>query len=256
MNRVVLVTGAARNTGLAIIRRFAREGYDAVITSRSADEAREAALQVGREYPAVRVMGLGMDPASVESIRAAFSVVKQEFGHLNAYISNAAHLGVDLSIFNATQADWDAVMNANARGSFFGCQEAVKLMPPGSAICLIGSVHANATLPGRVLYAASKGAIAAMNHALALEVGHLGIRINNLVAGAIHTDRWDHQDEATTKKRRAQYPAGRESFGEEIAAGVYYLCSDEAKTVTGAELTIDSGISCCILPYNKEWNQK
>lgn len=256
MNRVVLVTGAAKNTGLAIIERFAKEGYDAVITSRSLAEAQEAAAQVNAKYPDVRIIGVQMDPGSVESIRAGFAVVKQEFGHLNAYISNAAHLGVDLTLFNSTEEDWDAVMNANAKGSFFGCQEAVKLMAPGSAICLIGSVHANATIPGRVLYAASKGAIAAMNHAMAIELGHLGIRINNLVAGAIHTNRWDGQDEATTAKRRAQYPAGRESFGEEIAAGVYYLCSDEAKTVTGAELTIDSGISCCILPYNKEWNKK
>lgn len=256
MNRVALVTGAAKNTGLAIIRRFAKEGYDAVITSRSLEEAQEAALQVSRDYPDVRILGVEMNPASVESIRKAFAVVKQEFGHLNAYISNAAHLGVDLNLFNSTEDDWDAVMNANAKGSFFGCQEAVKLMPPGSAICLIGSVHAEATIPGRVLYAASKGAIASMNHALAIELGHLGIRINNLVAGAIHTNRWDGQDEATTAKRRANYPAGRESFGDEIAAGVYYLCSDEAQTVTGSELRIDSGVSCCILPYNKEWNKK
>lgn len=256
MNRVVLVTGAAKNTGLAIVQRFAKEGYDAVITSRRLEEAQEAAAKVNQEYPNVRVIGVQMDPASVESIRAAFAVVKQEFGHLNAYVSNAAHLGVDLSLFNSTEEDWDAVMNANAKGSFFGCQEAVKLMSPGSAICLIGSVHADATIPGRVLYCASKGAIASMNHALAIELGHLGIRINNLVAGAIHTNRWDGQDEATTAKRRANYPAGRESFGEEIASGVYFLCSEEQKTLTGSELRIDSGVSCCILPYNKEWNKK
>ena len=256
MNRVMMVTGGVRNTGLAIARRFAREGYDVILTSRKAEDARRTAAELGAEFPGVRFLGLGMDPQHVESIRSAFAEVKKEFGRLDAFVSNAAHLGVGYSVFNSTQEDWDAVMNANARGGFFGSQEAVKLMDRGGAVCLISSVHAYATIPERVLYCASKGAICAMSHALAVELGHLNIRVNTVIAGAIHTDRWDGQDDALTEKRRANYPAGREATGDEIAAGVYYLCSDDAKTVTGSELTIDSGVSSCILQYNKNWRQK
>ncbi len=256
MNRVMMVTGGVRNTGLAIARRFAREGYDVILTSRKAEDAQRTAAALGNEFPGVRFLGLGMDPQHVDSIRSAFAAAKKEFGRLDAFVSNAAHLGVGYSIFNSTPEDWDAVMNANARGGFFGTQEAVKLMDRGGAICLIGSVHAAQTIPARVLYAASKGAISAMTHALAIELGHLNIRVNALIAGAIHTDRWDAQDEALTEQRRSNYPAGRESTGDEIAAGVYYLCSDDAKTVTGSELTIDSGITSCILKYDKNWRQK
>ena len=256
MNRVAMITGAAKNTGLAIARRFAREGYDVVITSRSLTEAQTAAAAINADYPAVRVLPVEMNPQYVESIRAAFAQVKKEFDRLDAFVSNAAHLGVGFSVFNSTPEDWDAVMNVNARGSFFGCQEAIKLMRDGGAICMISSVHAKACMPERVLYTASKGAICSMTHALAVEVGHLGIRVNCIIAGAIHTERWDGQSDEVTEARRSKYPAGRESMGDEIASGVYYLCSDEAKTVTGSELTIDSGILSCVLPYQKGWWKK
>lgn len=256
MNRIAMITGATKNTGLAIARRFAREGYDVVITSRSGQEAEKAAAALKAEYPQIDTLGVEMDPQYVKSIRAAFQVVKERFGRLDAFVSNAAHLGVGYSIFNSTEEDWDAVMNANARGSFFGCQEAVKLMDQGGAICLISSVHAKSCITERVLYTASKGAICSMCHALAVELGHLGIRVNAILAGAIHTQRWDEQGQELTEKRRENYPIGRESTGDEIAAGVYYLCSDDAKTVTGTELTIDSGISSCLLKYDKGWYKK
>lgn len=255
MNRVAMITGAAKNTGLAIARYFAGKGYDVVITSRCPEEAEQAAAALGRETPAVRVLGLGLDQGRLDSIRACFSQVKEKMGVLHAFVANAAHLGVGFSIFNTRESDWDAVLNANAKGTFFCCQEAIQLMAEGSAICLISSVHAKCCIPERILYTTSKGAINAMMRALAIELAHLGIRANAVIAGAIHTDRWDAQTPAETAHRRLKYPSGREAMPEEIAAGVYYLCSEEAATVTGTELTIDSGILDCLLPYEREWRQ-
>ena len=254
--KYVFITGATRNTGWAIAQRFAREGYGVAVTSRHQQDALDAAVRLRQEFPAVQTLGLGMHTDSVSSIRAAFAQVKAAWGRLDVFVSNAAHLAVDMSIFNSSEEDWDAVINANAKGAFFGCQEAVKLMDRGGAICMISSVHAHACIPGRVLYTTSKGAINAMARSLAIELGHLNIRVNTLTAGAIHSERWDNQPPEVTVARRAQYPAGRESFPEEIANGVYYLCSDQAPTVTGTELTIDSGILDCLLPYKKGWNQK
>lgn len=255
MNKAVFVTGGVRNTGLSIVRRFAAEGYDVALSSRKGEDAEQTARALREEFPASRFLGLAMDPARVEDIRAAFLKIDAAFHRLDAFVSNAAHLGVDYNTFNMTEDMWDAVMDANAKGTFFCCQAAVPLMQKagGGSIVAISSVHSKQSITGRVAYSASKAAINAMIRCMAVELGPLDIRANAVLAGAIWTERWAGQTEEETARRRKKYPAGRESKPDEIASAVYFLCSDQARTITGTELTVDSGISVCLLPYNKEW---
>ena len=247
-DKTILITGATKNTGLAIARRFASDGWNVAITSRDAVSAEAAAKGIDGE-----IIGLGMDPANVADIRAAFAAVKERFGRLDAFVNNAAHLGVGLSILNSTEADWDAVMNANARAAFFCAQEAVKLMKDGGSIVFISSCHALKSVPGRILYTTSKAALGGIVRSLAVELGPLGIRANAILAGAIRTDRWDGLTEDEVAARRARWPAGKESTPDDIAAAVAFLCSDAAATITGAEIPVDSGIGVCLLQYNKDW---
>ena len=253
MKKTMLVTGATKNTGWAIARRFAADGWNVALTSRDAASAETAAAKLKAEFPAVEALGVAMDPAEVGDIRAAFASVAGRFGRLDAFVNNAAHLGVGLSVLNSTESDWDAVMNANARAAFFCSQEAVKLMKDGGSIVFISSCHAKKSVPGRALYTASKAALGGIVRSLALELGPLGIRANAILAGAIRTDRWDGLSEEDVEKRRARWPAGRESTPENIAAAVAFLCSDAACTITGAEIPVDSGIGVCLLQYNKDW---
>ena len=253
MKKTMLVTGATKNTGWAIARRFAADGWNVVLTSRDAASAEAAVAKLRAEFPSVEALGLAMDPANVNDIRGAFAVAKERFGRLDAFVNNAAHLGVGMSVLNSTEADWDAVMNVNARAAFFGSQEAVKLMEGGGSIVYISSCHAKRTIPGRALYTASKAAIGGIARALALELGCLGIRVNAILAGAIRTDRWDGLTDVEVAARRARWPAGIESTPDEIAAMVAYLCSDAARTITGAEIPVDSGIGVSLLQYNKDW---
>ena len=178
---------------------------------------------------------------------------EERCGRLYACVNNAAHLGVGMSVLNSTEADWDAVMNANARAALFGSQEAVKLMEGGGSIVFISSCHAKRTIPGRALYTASKAAIGGITRSLALELGCLGIRVNAILAGAIRTDRWDGLTAEEVSARRARWPAGIESTPDDIAAMVAYLCSDAARTITGTEIPVDSGVGVSLLQYNKDW---
>ena len=250
--KTILVTGAVRNTGLAIARRFAADGWAVALTSRDAAAAEAAAKALEAEFPQCHTLGIGMDPAVVADIRAAFAAVKERFGRLDAYVNNAANLGVGLSVLNATEEDWDAVMNANARAAFFGAQEAAKLMKGGS-IVFLSSCHAKKTIPGRALYTASKAAIGGIVRSLAVELGPLGIRANAILAGAIRTDRWDALSDEEIATRRARWPIGRETTPEQIAEVVAFLCSDAAATITGAEIPVDSGIGVCLLQFNPNW---
>lgn len=255
MKHVAFITGATKNTGYAIAERFAQEGWDVCLSSRTEESAAQAAKALAAKYPAVCTLGIGMDPASPEEITAAFTRIGERFGRLDAFVSNAAHLAVDYNTFNTTPQMWDDVMNANARGTFLGAQAATKLMKDGGAMVFLSSVHSNQSITGRVAYSASKAAINAIARCMAVELGYLGIRVNALIAGAIHSERWDTQSPEETAKRRLKYPSGRESFPEEIANAVYFLCCDQSLTITGTEMTVDSGISVCLLPYNKEWNK-
>lgn len=252
-NKILLVTGATKNTGWAIARRFAADGWNVVLTSRDAKSAEAAAAKLKEEFPSVDALGVAMDPSKVDDIRGAFAAAKERFGRLRAFVNNAAHLGVGLSVLNSTETDWDAVMNANARAAFFGSQEAVKLMNDGGSIVFISSCHAKRTIPGRALYTASKAAIGGITRSLALELGCLGIRVNAILAGAIRTDRWDGLADEEIAARRARWPAGIESTPDDIAAAVAYLCSDAARTITGTEIPVDSGVGVSLLQYNKNW---
>ena len=231
MPKVVFVTGAVRNLGLAIARRFAQEGYCVALSSRNEADAVRTAESLQADFPGQQFLGLGMDPAKVSDIREAFRRIDARFGRLDAFVSNAAHLAVDYSTFNMTEEMWDAVMDANTKGTFFGCQQAVPLMQKagGGSIVAISSVHANQSITGRVAYSASKAAINAMMRCMAVELGYLNIRANALLAGAIWSERWAAQTPEQTARRRLKYPAGQESSPDEVAGAVYFLCSDQAR---------------------------
>ena len=257
-NKVVFITGATKNTGYAIARKFAGEGYNVCISSRNIQSAEDAATALIKEFPKIKAVGYKMAQADPLEIEEVFEKIQSEFGRLDTFIANAAHLGVGLSILNTTPGQYDEVMDANAKGYFFCSQAAAKIMvrQGGGTIVLISSVHAHGAVPGRIVYAASKGAINSMCRGIAIELGKYNIRCNCLIAGAIRSDRWEDLTAEEAAKKRDRYPVGKESSPQDIANSVYFLASDQSPTVTGAEFAVDSGISICLLPYDKEWNNK
>ena len=121
----------------------------------------------------------------------------------------------------------------------------------GGAIVTIGSIQANGCVRDRIPYAMSKAAMAAMVRCLAYELGEYHIRVNNIVAGAIHSVRWNDIPEDAKALRRSRYPLGHEASEMDIANAVFYLGTDLSNSTSGTDLLIDSGLSTCILPYSK-----
>ena len=114
-------------------------------------------------------------------------------------------------------------------------------------------MHSRGALPNRIPYAISKGGIEVLGRNAAYELGKYGIRVNCLIAGAIVNDKFVEQTEAEKEERRLHWPLGRESYPEDIAKAVCFLASDDARTVTGTSLVVDSGVSACLLNYVKDW---
>lgn len=249
---VVFITAGAKNTGFCIAEKFAQEGYDVAISSRDFDEIKAAESRLSKKYN-VKVKGYQLELTDVEQIRSVFDEIEQDFGRLDVFVPNAAHLGVDLDFLSATEQEYSAVVDTNLKGSFFSAQSAARIMKKQGkgSIVFISSVHSKQAIMGRSLYTASKGSINSLSVAMSIELAKYGIRSNCILAGAIRTDRWDGFTPEEEAKRRANWPLGIESTGEDVANGVFYLGSDLSKTVTGTELTIDSGISRSLLPYKE-----
>ena len=254
---VALVTGASRNIGIAIAKRFAKEGYNVVITSTRQESADASAAEIQKMYPDIIAKGYQMYSNETDSIDRAFARLREDFGRIDALVANAADPGYNQSILSTTPEQFDYVMNTNARGYFFCSQYAAKLMIEKNikgSIVLIGSVHSKGAIPNRIVYASSKGAIDTMNRNMCYELGKFGIRSNLIVVGAVCNDRWADYTPEDYEKKRANWPLGMESYPDDIANAAYFLSSDQAKTISGSEMTVDSGVMSVLLSYNKNWD--
>lgn len=246
----VFITGATKNTGYAVACKFASEGFDVAISSRDRKSADEAAKKIAEKY-SVKTKGYVLDISSVKEIKGVFEDIIKTFGRLDTFVANSAALGVDYDILSVTEEDFDDLMDVNLKGTYFCCQRAAMIMKEqnGGSIVIISSVHSHETIWGRSLYTVSKGGLNALAKSIAIELGVYNVRANAIIAGAIKTDRWDRFTDEQIAKRRENWPLGLESTGEDIANGAYYLGTDLSKTVTGTELTIDSGVLVSLLPF-------
>ena len=129
-----------------------------------------------------------MDPARAEDIHAAFGRVREAFVILHVFVGNAADLAVDCNVFDTTLERWNEVLAANVTGNFLCAQQCAGMMCEGGSIVFISSVHANQSITGRVAYSTSKAALGGMMRSLALELAHLHIRVNSVIAGAIWSE--------------------------------------------------------------------
>ncbi len=253
---VIVITGAAKNTGFAIARRFAKEGYNVCITSRTGEQANNAAEKIMKEYHGIIAAGYEMETANVARIREVFGQIKQQFGRLDVFVANATATGYNQNILNSTEEDYDFMMNSNTKGYFFCSQEAARIMVDQERgnIILIGSVHSKRPVPNRILYGLSKCGIDGLHRSIAYELAKYNIRCNCLIAGAVWNDRWEGMTEEDFASRRDNWPLGIESYPDDIANAAYFLGSEQSATITGTELVVDSGVTACLLKYDKNWD--
>jgi NAD(P)-dependent dehydrogenase (short-subunit alcohol dehydrogenase family) len=248
----VCITAGAKNTGFAIAEKFAEEGFDVAFTARNREEITSAEKSLSKKYK-VKIKGYILELTDINNVRSVFSEIKKDFGGLDTFVANAANLGVNMNLLTVTEAEYNSVVDTNLKGSFFCAQQAALIMKEQGkgSIVFISSVHSKQAIFGRALYTASKGGVNSLSTAMSIELAQYGIRSNCIIAGAIRTNRWDNFTEEQEAAKRANWPLGIESTGEDVANGVFYLGSDLSKTVTGTELTIDSGILNCLLPYKE-----
>jgi NAD(P)-dependent dehydrogenase (short-subunit alcohol dehydrogenase family) len=240
-DKVVLVTGAGRGQGEAHGRLLASEGAVVIVTDIRDDLAEAVAGEIGGE-----AWGHGLDVASQESWSGLFERIQARHGRLDGLVNNAgiavmADLAAtDLPLFERTVA-------VNQTGTFLGMAFAAKLMKQGGggSIVNISSIAALKADPQFFAYTASKWAVRGMTRAAARTLAPDRIRVNAVFPGIIDTPMLT---EAVPGLDVAAYasgvtPLGRAGVPHDVASAVLFLIADESAFVTGAELSVDGGLT-------------
>jgi NAD(P)-dependent dehydrogenase (short-subunit alcohol dehydrogenase family) len=224
-DRVALVTGGAKGIGLATARRLARDGFALVVADRQPPPpdlpARFAEADVGEEA----------------AIRALAAGIRAREGRLDALVSNAGFM-IRKPLRELSLAEWSAVIATNLTATFLLVREAEAMLRAArGAVVTIASTRARQSEPDTESYAASKGGLVALTHALAVSLGP-DIRVNCVSPGWI-----DVAGEELRPEDHAQHPAGRVGRPEDVAALVAWLVGPESGFVTGAEFVTDGGMT-------------
>jgi NAD(P)-dependent dehydrogenase (short-subunit alcohol dehydrogenase family) len=242
-DKVCVITGGGSGIGRATALLFAQEGARLVVADkRNAQKVAAECANKGAQAIAVEA-----DVAVAADVRRMIEAAVERFRRLDVLVNNAGY-GITGSVVETDEEDWDALMAVNVRGVFL-CSKYAMRRSGGGTIVNTASVVAAVGVGNRAAYCASKGAVAALTRAIAIDHVGEGIRCNAIAPGTIDTPYFNDilkasADPAATRKAlAARQLLGRLGTPEEIAAGILFLASDESRFATGTILTLDGGMT-------------
>ena len=240
--KVALVTGGGSGIGRAVCSRFAEEGAEVVVTSRTPAHVEAVAREAGA------ALAFPLDVADPDSVAAGVRRVVKRFGRIDVLSNNA---GIELphgpAVADTTDEEWERVMRVNVTGYFLACRETLPHMPHGGSIVNTASINSFVAWLNDTAYTTSKGALLQFTRSLALEAAPAGVRVNCVCPGVIDTPLTDSfleraaDPDALRREYEGVSPLDRMGTPREVADCVLFLASDEASFVTGAALVVDGG---------------
>lgn len=248
----IIVTGAGSGIGRAITMRLASEGARVVLADVDEDAAKSVAEEIGEAggQAGGDTLVYKTDVTSAESVEALVENVVSEWDGLDVMVNNAG-VGIASTVVDATEEDYDKMMDVCVRGTFLGMKYAIPAISEsgGGSVVNMSSIAALVGLNDRAIYCAAKGAILAMTRAAAIDHIEEGVRVNCIAPGTVDTP-WveritsTYEDpEEARKKMQARQPHNRLVTPEEIAAMAAYLAADESASTVGACMTVDGGMT-------------
>ncbi len=239
INKVVVVTGAAKGIGRGIAAAYAENGAKVLIADvdETAGKQTESELkQMGEDILFVKT-----DVKKEGDIITLMETAKKKFGRLDVLINNAGK-GLFKSLYKVTVEEWDDIIQTNLRSVFLCSREAARYMrenQEGGAIVNIASTRALMSEPNSEGYAATKGGIVAITHALASSLSNDKITVNAISPGWIHTGDYSQ----LTDIDHNQHFSKRVGKPDDIARACLYLTARENNFVTGINLVVDGGMT-------------
>lgn len=241
--KVAVVTGARKSIGRAVALTLAEAGADVAVCSRKEgiDQVAQEIERLGR-----RSLALRADVSRKADIERFFDKVVEKFGRIDILVNNAGVVIWNNPLLEATEEDWDALMNINLKGAWLCAREAGKHMKRqrGGVMVNIGSIAGNGPDPSIPIYSIAKSGTKMLTRTLAQELAPFNVRVNAVEPGWVRTDMNIHlrKTEEAEKKLSSTIPCGRISDPEDIANIVLFLVSESSWYITGQSILADGGL--------------
>ncbi|KAB7730092.1 SDR family oxidoreductase [Rudanella paleaurantiibacter] len=235
--KVAIVTGAAHGIGLATARLLLENKYRVAIWDVNPDELNRLPQQLKAD--ADRYLTFPCDVSAETDVQRGIAQTLERFGRIDVLVNNAGVMD-EKPLEEVTLADWNRVLGTNLTGAFLGAKyAAAELAKHRGSIINIASTRAFQSEPDTFAYSATKGALVALTHSLAISLGPT-VRVNSISPGWI-----DVPDGPQTlrKKDHAQHPAGRVGTPDDIARMVLFLTDPQNDFVTGQNFVVDGGMT-------------
>ena len=240
--KTAFVTGASRGIGRGVAVSLAQAGADVALIGRDTaalDETLAGVKATGR-----RALAIKTDVTSADSIDAAVTQTVKEFGKIDTLVCNAGVQRLK-PFLDMKQDDWRSLISTNLEGAIITMQAVGKGMvaQKSGSIITMSSIYSFVGAPWNSIYCMTKGGLAQLSKALAVEWARYNVRVNAICPGWIETDLTKPymQDQKTVDAGLRQIPLRRFGKPEDIGPMAVYLASDEASFVTGQSYVIDGG---------------
>ncbi len=239
--KVVLVTGASRGIGRAILEAMGRGGATVIGTATSESGASSISHFIGDQ--GWQGDGIVMNVSDADSVKAGIDQISQAYGAPSILVNNAG-ITRDGLLMRMKEADWDEVINTNLSSAYRTSQAVLKGMMKArwGRIINISSVVARLGNAGQINYAASKAGLEGMTRSLAREIAPRGITVNTVAPGFIATDMTNSLDEKQRDAMLSAIPSGRLGEPSEVADLVAFLASEQAGYITGETIHVNGGM--------------
>ena len=243
VTRAAVVTGGSRGIGRAVCVALAKQGCNVIVNyCHGETNAQETVALCKAE--GVEAVAVQADVSTAEGCKKLFDEAMNAFGRVDVLVNNAG-ITRDNLILRMTEADFDAVLNANLKGAFLCCKEAARRMVRQryGRIINLSSVVALRGNAGQTNYAASKAGIIGLTKSLARELASRNVTVNAVAPGFIETDMTATLPEAVRAEMAKGIPAGRAGRPEDVANAVAFFAAEQSSYLTGQVLCADGGMA-------------
>ncbi len=245
-NKVAVITGGNSGIGLGIAQEFKKEGAIGAIVGRN-----QKTLDSSSELLSPNFIGIQQDVTTTDELESIFKKTETNFGKLDILVVNAGGAigeGSLGSIMDATEDDFDKMINVNLKSVFFTVQKSLPYLKDGASIILVASIAPHKGMPGLTAYSAAKAGVRSFARTFSRDLLDRDIRVNVLSPGTIDTPLFDNLGipEDASIQAKAQFkdliPINRLGQPKDMGRVVVFLASDDSSFILGEEIIADGGV--------------